>query len=368
MSCYHPNWAYISSRFINTSTGKGKVFFLPNDFQPKVAPDGVKYVYCDPLTGEVVTPFRIPCGQCVGCRLDYSRVWANRCVMESLMYDDSSCWFLTLTYENPPVSHPRKMQFDDDSGLPLGYIEDTSVDVYTLLPKDVQDFMKRLRINYERKYNHSGVRFYLCGEYGDNTFRPHYHVILFNAPIPDLVFFAKNRQGDILYNSDFIQDTWSHGYAVLGACTWHTCAYTARYVMKKVKGKIAVQAFRDSGLELEFVRMSRRPGIGVPYFEKYMEDIYRPVNVDGLELPVASGKIVLPGGLSVSSCRLFDDKYSSIDTDKALSIALLRSHRRIVAESMDEERKRATSLCDEEYFSLKECEKQKIAKFLEGIF
>jgi hypothetical protein len=100
----------------------------------------------------------LPCGQCIGCRLERSRQWAMRCLHESSLYDRNA--FVTLTY--------------DDEHLPPGG---------SLNYPDFQRFMKRLRKNSK-----SPIRFYMGGEYGESTLRPHFHVCLFGYDFPDKVY------------------------------------------------------------------------------------------------------------------------------------------------------------------------------------
>lgn len=107
--------------------------------------------------------FNLPCGKCIGCRLDYAREWANRCMLEAKQYEFNE--MLTLTY--------------DEENLPITTTEEVAegVKIYaTLVKKDVQDFLKRLRQHWLREYNWQGIRFYMCGEYGEKFGRPHYHI------------------------------------------------------------------------------------------------------------------------------------------------------------------------------------------------
>lgn len=110
----------------------------------------------------------IPCGQCIECRLQRSRRWADRCMLE-LGYHESS-YFLTLTYDNDHI--PKNPLIDYDTGEI--YAENA-----TLVKKDLQDFMKRLRRAYEYKGYDNKLRFFACGEYGSQTLRPHFHIIVF---------------------------------------------------------------------------------------------------------------------------------------------------------------------------------------------
>lgn len=224
--------------------------------------------------GEVEV-LKVPCGKCVGCRLDYSREWANRCMNEA--ETSSNCWFITLTYNNEHL--PYNSLTDDSSGL--------KINVPTLCPDDLTNFLKRLRERLRRQGN-TDFRYYACGEYGEKYERPHYHLIVFNCPISDLSFFY-SKNGFNYYCSDFIADCWSVadfksnqvvekspiGHVLITEVTWETCAYVARYVMKKQKGKNAFEYYSDKGILPEFVRMSRRPGIGYQWYAKNKDQIYK---------------------------------------------------------------------------------------------
>ena len=207
----------------------------------------------------------IPCGMCTSCRLDYSREWANRCYMESLESKDN--YFITLTY--------------DDDHLPIGDKGNA-----TLIKKDFQDFMKRLRKFYKDNFNVDNIRFYACGEYGSQTYRPHYHFIGFNLPIPDLstIFIDRSKgsidisiknqsvSGDLYYYSAIIDKCWSKGHVLVGKANWSTMAYVARYIMKKLKGQ-SKMAYDVLSIEPEFTLMSRSPGIGQKYFDAHRSEI-----------------------------------------------------------------------------------------------
>jgi hypothetical protein len=236
--CYHPITAW-RSRHVNES-GKRSLVFNRRD-------------------GYDDLEVQIPCGQCIGCRLERSRQWAVRCMLESSLYDENC--FLTLTY--------------DDDHLP----PDRSLHV-----EHFQLFMKRLR----KKFG-SGIRFFHCGEYGDQFSRPHYHALIFNFDFPDKKPHSKNHDGTVLYTSDLLSDLWPFGYVLIGAVTFESASYVARYVTKKITGK-AAKAVDDDGLlpyeqldpltgevlslRPEYVTMSRRPGIGKPWLDKWQSDVY----------------------------------------------------------------------------------------------
>lgn len=298
----------------------------------------------DSITGEVLIPFYIGCGQCTECRLEYSRGWANRCVMEALscQRDDGieNCWFLTLTYDDEhlkelisPVSGYASLNFDHS-----------------------QKFMKDLRRYFEYHFDHEGVRFYLCGEYGEETHRPHFHVLLFNCPIPSehLTILGKTKLGFPLYNVDYITDIWKRGHVVIANLSWETCAYTARYVMKKLKGND--KCFYDFwDIEPEGVRMSNRPGIGLAYFSKHWHEMYYfndPTDIS----KGASSRVILPAYSKDRSNvgkppRYFDDKMKDIDLRLLERVKASRLEKAMLC---DENIHRASNLTDKQRFDINE--------------
>lgn len=188
----------------------------------------------------------VPCGQCVGCRLERSRQWAIRCVHEASLYDQNC--FITLTY--------------DDEHLPSS----GSLDV-----RHFQLFMKRLRKRFG-----SGIRFFHCGEYGEQLRRPHYHACLFNFDFPDKKLW-KISEGNRLYTSAIlhsgeVSDLWPFGYCIIGDVTFQSAAYVARYIMKKITGENQDEHYQ--GIKPEYITMSRRPGIGKGWFDKYKGDVF----------------------------------------------------------------------------------------------
>lgn len=202
----------------------------------------------------------MPCGQCIGCRLRYSRNWAIRCMQESLSFENNC--FITLTYR------PEK--------LPPGG---------TLVLRDFQLFMKRLR----KKYG-AGIRVAYCGEYGDLKGRPHYHALLFNLDFQDKSLKFLSKRGDKVYESKSLDDLWTdpsdgvnYGNARIGDVTFESCAYVARYVCGKILGKRAGGFCREMDPETgeilderlpEFFKTSRDRGIGRDWFERYRNDVF----------------------------------------------------------------------------------------------
>lgn len=227
MPCYHPVDAWHSR-----SVGKG-ITFSPKD------------AYID-------RPLKVPCGQCIGCRIRRSREWAIRCAHEASLYEDNCS--ITLTYSDEHVPY--------DMSLNVG---------------DFQRFMKRLR----KRFSPRRIRFFHSGEYGDKTSRPHYHALLFNCDFDDKYVWRKSNAGHLYYRSDVLDELWGLGHSEIGECNYSIAAYVARYIMKKRFGpqqkEFYIWTDPETGVIYdrapEYSTMSRRPGIGKGWFDKYWQDI-----------------------------------------------------------------------------------------------
>lgn len=171
------------------------------------------------------------CGQCTSCRINRRRVWTHRIMLEAAQFEDNA--FVTLTYDE----------------------ENTPAD-QSVTPKELTNFIKRLRYEWPGK-----VRYFACGEYGDSTFRPHYHVALFNFPScrRGVSHFSKHT-GKCCATCDTILKAWGKGQVIIGTLTEQSAAYVAGYVTKKMTKD---DDPRLEGRRPEFARMSLRPGIGL---------------------------------------------------------------------------------------------------------
>lgn len=249
MPCYEPLTGYYS-KTVNPSGSRSIVF------KKELSLSGV--------------PMPIPCGQCIGCRLQKAGQWASRAMHEKRMHEESA--FLTLTYRNDALT--------------------MTANGATLVQRDLQLFMKRLR--NERPL---GLRFLACGEYGETTQRPHYHVLLLNTCFPDMKYHKMSGEKK-LYASAALDGLWKLGDCLIGDVEFESCAYVAGYVVKKVTGERAAAHY---GARLpEFQTMSRRPGIGYTYYQKYQDEMYAhdSVVVRGHEVPIP---------------RYYDTKYKLVD-------------------------------------------------------
>lgn len=222
-------------------------------FKPLIAyrADDGRIVFVERSRGSENTRIVLPCGQCRGCRLERSRIWATRIMHEAAMFDRSA--FVTLTYDAEHLPH--------DCGLNYRHF---------------QLFMKRLRKAV------GPTRFFMAGEYGDRFKRPHFHACLFGFWPTDCVPFGQSPAGFTTYRSPLLESLWPMGFSSFGSVTFDSAAYVARYCLKKVTGKDSHEHYEridaDSGeifsISPEFARMSLRPGIGANWSDKFRGDFF----------------------------------------------------------------------------------------------
>lgn len=265
MPCYNPLKGY-RSRTLNASGKRSIVFNLRE--------------------GYVDQPIEVPCGQCIGCRLERSRQWAVRCVHEASLYE-KNC-FVTLTYSDDKLPSDGSLHFNH-----------------------FQKFMKRLR----RFYADSRIRFFHCGEYGEQYARPHYHCCLFNFDFDDKKIWKKTEVGNVLYTSEKLNSLWGYGYCIIGNVTFESAAYVARYITKKITGKDAEQHYK--GRCPEYITMSRRPGIGKGWFDKWKSDTYPSDSI------FVRGRLVRPP-------KFYDACYDIEHPDQMRSIKNRRKDKKVL--------------------------------------
>lgn len=208
----------------------------------------------------------LACGKCVGCRIEYARQWTVRVMHEASLYE-WNC-FVTLTYKDAP----RSLEYR----------------------RDVMPFIKKLRERLrERCVEHvpddAGkcafcmVRYFMCGEYGDEKGRAHYHFAFFNLDFrSDRYVWRDFGSGHVVYRSPLLESVWTHGDSSVGELTRESANYIARYVMKKVTGDRALKHYEDVDPDTgevtwrspEFTHMSLRPGIGADWFRRFSSDVF----------------------------------------------------------------------------------------------
>ena len=257
------------------------------DFEPELPYDYPIYFNSD-FSPDGLN-IKVPCGRCIGCRLDYSRMWATRSVHEAFMHDYyNNCAFLTLTFND-------EMLNNSSFGRSLSKVH-------------FRSWIKRLRKAVYSKYGKT-FRYMACGEYGARHQRPHYHMIIYGFNFPDKKVWKYNRVHGtevIYYRSDFLEDIWrpaysseSYGFSVIGAVNFESSAYVARYVTKKLFGKKACEVYKDK--EPEFLTTSRMPGLGFDYLNKFYKDIFN------------HNYVTLPNGYKAPIPRYYSTKLENID-------------------------------------------------------
>lgn len=341
MACYHPLKGFIIGKTKNGKDLYKITGFLTDHLEQDF--NGNWYsISCETIGKNAKRYIKsyttIPCGKCIGCRLEYTKQWATRCMLE-LPYHSSS-YFVTLTYNDDylPVNH---------------YInEDGEIKEHMTLKKsDLQKFFKRLRINYERLGYDNHLKFYSCGEYGDRHGRPHYHCIIFGLQLDDLRLDFVSPLGHRYYKSDFLNKCWPFGFVTVGEVTFETCSYTARYIMKKQIGENA-HIYEDEHFEPEFTTMSLRPAIGYDYFKDNWQTIY-----DTDEVFISTSD----GGKKFKPPRYFDSKLENIDSNILKNI---KDIRKTVAENTVRQKCSNSSLS---YLEILEVEENILKKRLKSL-
>lgn len=173
--------------------------------------------------------------------------------------------------------HLESFAHERNSFITLTYDEDHIPYADSLQKLDLQLFLKRLRHHVRP----TRFRYYGVGEYGGKFDRPHYHAIIFGYDFPDRRL-SDDRGGRPLYRSKLLESVWPYGYSTVQNYEIEAAAYVSKYAVKKIVGKEAPDHYRffdeHTGevfnREPEFARMSRRPGIGHAWLEKYHKDLY----------------------------------------------------------------------------------------------
>lgn len=232
-------------------------------------------------------------------------MWSIRITHEAQLYDCNV--FATYTYA--PESCP--------SSLSLEY-------------EDFRGMMKRLRRRLTgvsvAPNRRRPIRFFVAAEYGGQTGRPHFHAILFNLAFPDRKEYLNGT-----FRSELAEDLWQKGNVVLGSVNSRSAAYVAGYTLKKVYGPRAAQHYEDvldlrtgevTSRRPEFVVMSRMPGIGAWFYQRYGRDMF-------------------PGDVAVQDCRtwkvprFYVDKYKA-EADELMLEEMMERRLAKAAEHLEE--------------------------------
>lgn len=258
MTCYNPKYAkYSYGKGKKTEISKNITFTTKYEWM-----QGAKALKADPIMKNRHGLIMIPCGKCIGCRLDKAASWGLRGLLESKQWKNNC--FITLTYNDQHLPKDRNLH-----------------------KEDVQDFLKRLRKHYQgiepREWNGKieySIRYFYSGEYGDLKLRPHFHIGIFNWKPDDLKFLKFNEHGDPMYTSEKIKKLWSIadlngnyneiGFHTVEEMNYNTAQYIGRYTAKKCFG-MDDEKIKSKGLKKEFIETSRRGGLAYQILENKKE-------------------------------------------------------------------------------------------------
>lgn len=247
--CFRPKRAWLPPKE-DRPNGKKKLLFR----LPYIAE-------CSPIQRARYEEVSVPCKQCLSCRVTHAASWSYRVMAEARDHAEN-CW-ITLTYDN--------------ENLPMHG---------SLSRSDVQKFFKRLRHHLGDKR----IRYFGCGEYGENRGRPHYHLCIFGFIPTDWVGDGVSSKGHPIYISPELESIWGKGRVQVAELTPDAAAYTARYSMKKITGKGAEEVNPETGLRpyekldpitgeivevaKEMMFCSTHPGIGKSFFERFSSELF----------------------------------------------------------------------------------------------
>jgi len=191
----------------------------------------------EPVRGEY---FAVGCGKCRYCKIKKRREWTTRILHE---ITNSSGLFVTLTYSEESL---------------LNRLETEFIDLHTLYKPDVQKFLKRLR----KKLHPRKIKYFLAGEYGDTTHRPHYHAIILHVTYKD---------------EKIIKESWGLGNVHIGIAEKDSIQYTVGYIDKKYYSQRAIDEYDSKGLQRPFQLQSQ--GIGSNYALTHQDEILQKEGV-----------------------------------------------------------------------------------------
>ncbi|MGL6174060.1 MAG: rolling circle replication-associated protein [Cellulosilyticaceae bacterium] len=269
-------------------------------------------VFTDPRNAHSVNPIEIACGQCIHCRLQRSRETALRAVHEAREFENNC--FITLTVA------PEYM----DEVFPDGSLDH----------RPFQLFAKRLRKKFKglefvthpiTKKVVNPIRILMCGEYGEQLNRPHYHACLFNFDFPDKKLWT-TRNGVKLYRSEQLEKLWPYGYSTIGEVNFESAAYLARYVTKKITGEQSDEHYTDpeTGVlrKKEYIVFPSGYGLGRLFYEEYKDQMY------------ANDVVLSNKGHKMKPPRYYDKIYDLTNPEDFAKISLIRIKKGVKAKKI----------------------------------
>lgn len=290
----------------------------------------------------------IPCGTCDQCKRMKREDWATRMELEAKSYRQDEVYFITLTYsdENIPNLNLETGEIRRGKSIRWKGGSERPQEVQTLSIEDVQLFVKRLR-----KGSGARLRYFLAGEYGEKTCRPHYHMILYGWRPTDLEPIHKLAKSSH-FTSKWLSDKWGYGQIDIAPAVAATYAYVAGYVTKKLYGKDKEQYTRW-GMRPPFAVMSRKPGIGDEYFQQHEDELWK------------TGYIMLSNGKRARIPEYYWDKLKERDPQRAWDIKRERQ-REVIAKLKYQNS--LSSYSYKEQLEIKERKAHKSMKQAKGVF
>lgn len=303
MSCNFPMIRAETYETYRTKDGKlaHKAEFINRDEFDKFGNDYMKHKY------RKISP--IGCGQCVGCMLDYSRDKATQMMIHKEYcfnsgteenpiwgaYPDGTCWFLTETYADEYLKTHKTVNTETGEVF----------EGVSLCIEDTQKYMKRLR----KAYPQMKIQYVMAGEYGSRTLRPHYHHIIYGLPLDQTKFkkVGMNALNQPTWVSEELNNIWGMGHVEIGRVDWRSCAYVARYTLKKALSSKDKNYYATQGMLPEFICWSN--GIGKQY---YLENGNKIFDLDQVIVPNHMNHLLKPPRsydrlLKESDPKLYED-------------------------------------------------------------
>lgn len=210
---------------------------------------------------------------------------------EAKMHEKNS--FVTLTYNNENC--PPKLDYSHFQG----FMKRLRDEIFRNVTEShfgsgywasLSDKDRKLHLKKEREiYEQYRIGFFVTGEYGDLTKRPHWHALIFNWRPEDLVYKYRNERGDTVYRSDALDRLWGKGHTEIGSVTFESAGYVARYAAKKL-----VHGVDGSHEYNPISKKSSKSAIGKRWLERYWRDAF------------STGSIVLESGVKCSIPRYYE--------------------------------------------------------------
>jgi len=207
-------------------------------------------------TADFPRGLKVPCGKCLMCKIKRRSEATLRIMHELETFRNNAC-FVTLTYDNDHV--------------PFSFAGDRSSKITMSLRKeDLQLFFKRFR----KDFTGSKIKYYACGEYGDEGERPHYHFILLGM--------SPNAITEL-----YIEKNWNQGIVDVAYAEYDSIRYVAQYIDKKFTGELCDTEYRNRGREDVFKTQSQ--GLGLAWALGHEDEI-----LDKMYLTQRGVKVTIP--------------------------------------------------------------------------